>query len=100
MGERHYHRCRDALAADVADAEMQLLVADEKVVEVAAHFLGRLQYAVDVDVLALGVGRVGLWQHFHLDILGDTQLVVDTLLLHVGQLQAPVVSGKAVHDPY
>ena len=82
---------RDALAADVADAEEQLLVAQEVVIDVASHLACRFEHAEDLHVVRLGLclptlpgaGRTRsevARQHFVLYGLGDAKLLVDQVL--------------------
>ena len=97
MCRSHQHGGRNTLATDVADAEEQLLVADEVVEEVATNLFGREQHAVDVNVGALLVTHL-LGQHLHLDAAGYAQLAVDALLRSLGVLQFFVVLDEVADD--
>ena len=57
---RHKEGGWNTLARHVADAEVQLLVADVEVEEVATDTLGRGQRAIDVDIVAFRIWREGL----------------------------------------
>ena len=89
---------RHALAADVADAEEQFLVADEEVEQVAADLTGWCQRAKDVDVVAFREWWKLLGQHRLLNFPGYLQFAADALLLHVGTLQLHDVERGAVCD--
>ena len=72
----HHQGGRHTLACHVADAEIELLVADEEVEEVATHLLGRHHLAEDVDVCALRERRIDLRQHLLLDVAGNLQFLL------------------------
>ena len=50
VGYRHHQGRRHALAADIADAEKQFLVADEVIIQVTAHLQCRHLLAADDDI--------------------------------------------------
>ena len=67
----HYQCGRYTFACHVADAEVQLLVADEEVEEVATHLLGRHHLAIDIDIGTLRERWIHLRQHSLLDVTGN-----------------------------
>ena len=91
----HHHRRRHTLAAHVADAEEELLVADEVVVEVAAHLACRHQRTIDTHVVVL---QEVVGQHALLYLAGHEQLSGDTILLCIGLAQTLEVARGAPHD--
>ena len=96
MDDGHQHGRGGSLATDIANAEEQLLVATEVVVDVAAHLAGRLQEPFYLKVLEMGIA---LRQHALLYLTGHLQLAVDALLLGIDFLQAPqVVRGTPDND--
>ena len=72
----HHERSRDSLSAHVADAEEQLVVPDEEVVQVSAHFLGRNDGRRHVQVVPFGES---VRNHGHLDIAGDPEFPLQAL---------------------
>ena len=87
QGHRHHHRGRDALAADVTDAEEELLVPEEEVEQVAADILCRCHGGIEVDVTALGERREYPRKHIELDGIRDFQLAFDGSFLGRCRLQ-------------
>ena len=65
---------------DVADAEEELLVADEEVEEIATDGLRRCQLSEDIDIVAIGIGGEDLRQHGHLNVAGYLELTLDGCL--------------------
>lgn len=82
----------------VAYTEEEFLIAQVEVVQVSSHGFGRLQHAVDVDVVAVGVGRVYLGYHRHLYLAGYVQFALYASFLLVDVLQFVYVFGQvALH---
>ena len=73
---RHHERCRHTLACHVADTEIEFIVADEEVEEVATHLLRRHHLTEDVDICALRERRIHLRQHALLDVAGDLEFLI------------------------
>ena len=82
-GNRHHKRCRNALAAHVANTEKEFLVANIVIVEVAAHFPCRHDVGRHVKVVSLRERREHLGNHRHLDATGDVQIAFHALALLV-----------------
>ena len=80
----HIERCRHALSCHVADDKEELVALDDKVVEVAAHLLGRGHRRKEVEVLSL---RERGGDHTHLDVVGNLQLTLQAFLTGGGGLQ-------------
>ena len=88
----------DTLSADVADAEEQLFVAQEEVVDITANLSCGHQRAGYLQVVAVGVGQEFLGQHAHLYLLSDAQFAAQPFLYDLGFVQFPFVACKAVDD--
>ena len=91
----HQHGCCRSLAADVADAEEQLLVADIVVIEVAADLTGGFQHSLQLQALD---AQLALWQHALLYLTGHAQLAVDAFLLGIHLLQPLQVLRRTPHN--
>ena len=63
------------------------LVHHEEIVEIAAHFLGRIHGGKNIELRPIGEGRKHTGQHGSLDLLGNIQLRTDSLLLCRHRLQ-------------
>ena len=74
VSHRHHQRRGHALAAGIANAEEELVVAQEEVVDVASHLAGGNQSAGNVDI---AMAQVLVGQHVALDALGHLELTVD-----------------------
>ena len=74
-GYSHYQCCRHTLACHVTDTEVELLVADEEVKQVATHLLCRHHLAIDVNISTVREWWIILWQHTLLDIAGNLQFL-------------------------
>ena len=94
--DTHDEGGRNPFSADVANAEEQLFVADEEVVQVAAHLACRGQRAVQPHVVRCQSVFAG--QHLSLNVLCYLQLPVNALLFHLALLQAVPVFGKLLHN--
>ena len=97
-GDRHHERGGNALAAHVADAEIEFFLPDEEVIKVAAHLLGGNNLSGHVDVLRFRIVREGLRKHGHLDVAGNLQFAFDPAFLFGYVLQAPLVPGGRIQD--
>ena len=73
---RHHQRSRHTLACHVADTEIEFIVADEEVEEVAAHLLRRHHLTEDVDIGTLRERRIHLRQHALLDVAGNPEFLL------------------------
>lgn len=74
-GDRHEQRARNPLSDHIADGERQtMLIEPEKIVEVAAHDLGRPHPAADPKVVPPGQGGR---QHGALDRARDFQFLLE-----------------------
>ena len=94
----HDQRGGHALAGNVPDAEIEGVITDEEIVEVAAHGLGRQQLAQDVDIAAVRESGVFLGQHGHLDLAGDAQFALHRHPLFGGGCQLPdIVRQRMLH---
>ena len=99
--DSHEYGSRHALAADVANTEEQFFVADKIVIQITADFSRWQQESVDVNIIPFGWHL--LRQHLHLDIAGNMQLIVNTVLFLLGLLQLAVVldeipDNESQHD--
>ena len=74
----HEQRCRHSLSRDVAHTEVQAVVLQQTVVQVASHLTGRNHLRIDVKALVL---RKVAGHHGHLDVTGNAQFTLDTFLL-------------------
>ena len=90
----HEQRGGHSLAADVTDTEIQFVVHQDVVVQVASHLAGWCHGGMHVEPGHIGEGA---GHHRHLDIAGNAQLALDTLFggrrlfqLVVGFLQLAV----------
>ena len=92
---RHKERGWYSLTAHVANTEIESVVLNEEVVKVASHLLGRLQYAVDVDMVVLGEKA---WHHPHLYFPCDAELTLHALLGRRRLLQLVVGLSTGVHS--
>ena len=95
MNDSHQHGRRCTLAADIADAEEQLLVADEVVIEVAAYLTGRHQRSADIHIVCF---QVAGGQHALLYLTGHTQFACYALFLQSLLLQLLLVPRKISHN--
>ena len=87
LGDHHKQRCRHAFSADVRHDDAQMIFIDqEKVVEVAADFSGRIHDRIDVEFFSLREGRENAGQHALLDLVRHLQLRADPLLLRCYRL--------------
>ena len=86
-GDGHNERGGDTLSRHVADDEVELLILDEEVVEVAPHLLGRYKTSSQCEVVTLGKGREYLGNHPHLYALRDAQLALDAFPIGRGRLE-------------
>ena len=77
----HIEGGRNTFSRHVAHDEAEFVVVEIIVVEIAAHFLGRQQRGMDVDVGTVGQRLMGLGHHAVLNIVGNAQLVLDTLVV-------------------
>ncbi len=94
-GDSHDQRGRYALARYVANAEEELIVANEEVEEVASDGLCRCQHAIDIYI---GTLRKGLRQHGHLYVVGNIQLAFDGGFLGCGSLQlVDILCERVLH---
>ena len=85
----HEQRGGNTLSGDVAQTEVQAVVGEQVVVEVATHLLGRSHRAIEVQARPV---REHTGQHALLDVSGNAQLTLNTLLGLGGGLQL-VVGG-------
>ena len=93
-----HNQCgRNPFATHIADAEIEFLVADEIVVQVAAYHLGGDERSTNVDIIAFSF-RFGFRQHVHLDFSGDIQLAFNVFLFHVGPLEVADAFGGPMDD--
>ena len=83
-GHSHNQRRRHTLACHIAYTEVEFLVADKEVEEVAAHLLGRNHLAKDIDIGALWERRIDLRQHALLDVAGNLQLLLQSCIRGCG----------------
>ena len=90
---RHKQRGGHTLARHVADTEMEPVVLQHVTVEVAAHLPGRGHLGIHIESLVLGE-MTG--HHRHLDISGDAQLTLETLLGGGGILQLVDIADQRV----
>ena len=94
-GLSHEERGRYALAADIADAEVEFVPLKEVAVEVAAHFLGWRHRGIHVETIPLGESA---GHHTHLDLTGNTQFTINALLGGCGILQLiDIVYQRMLH---
>ena len=81
LADGHEKRGRDALARDVADGDIQvILVQKRKVVQVAADLPGRFERREKVEVLPFRVGREELGDDAELNLVRDGEFARDLLL--------------------
>ena len=81
LGAHHEQRAGYALAGHIRHQEVQVVAVRQiKVVEVAAHLLGRVHGGVDVEVLPLRIRREHRRQAGALDLPREFQFPVDALL--------------------
>ena len=92
---RHHQRRGHALAAGIANAEEELVIAQEEVVDVASHLAGGNQSAGNVDI---AMAQVLVGQHVALDALGHLELTVDAHALVLVFYQALVVLEETIDD--
>ena len=92
MYDCHHNSRGNTLSTHVADAEEQLLVANEEIKKVATHFTGWSQRTKDIYIITPQAERMG--QHLLLDAHRNAQLAADTCLLQIRLLQVTVVLGK------
>ena len=86
-GHCHQQRGRHALARYVAHREVEFLIIDKEIIQVAAYFLGRDQAGIQVNILPVGERREDFRNHAHLDIAGNAQLAFDAFLTGGGLFQ-------------
>ena len=86
-GLGHEQRGGNALAADVAHTEIQLVVEYQVAIEVAAHLAGGGHRGIHVEALP---GGEDVGHHRHLDVAGNAQLTLYALLGLRGSLQLTV----------
>ena len=87
----HHQCCRHTLATDVAYAEQETVVAEEEVVEVAAHLESRVNEGIEAEIAAL---RKSLWQQRHLYAVGNFEFLLYRGFLGCGLLQFVHIVGK------
>ena len=95
-GDSHKHGRGNTLARHVANAKEELIVTDIEVEEVATHRLGWCQRTIDIDIVALRIGRESLRQHRHLDIMGYLQLTLHSCLLGCRITQLIDIAGQGL----
>ena len=95
MCDRHDECRRHTLAAHIAYAEEELLIAHKVVVEVATHLTGGQQRAFDSKV---GIGKVVLWEHLALDVTRHMQFAVDALSLHFARGKPHITFQETIDD--
>ena len=83
-GLRHGEGGRYTLATHITDTEIELVVAYEEIVEVAADSLGGGHRGVDLEIVAF---REYGGHHRQLDVSGDIQLTLDGSLLCRGSFE-------------
>ena len=98
MGHSHNKCRRNTFAANIADTEEELLIANQEIEEVAPHFLGWLQYSIDIEVLAFRERWIVLREHFRLDVFCDEQFAIQSLFLHRSLMETLEVVGGPVED--
>ncbi len=96
--DSHEEGCGDTLATNVADAEIEALVLDKEVVEVATHLLGGGHRGIEVDIRAVGECREDAGHHRHLYVARHLELALNRCLLGGGLFQFLDVAGEgALH---
>ena len=98
MGHCHDEGCRYAFSAHVADTEEQFILADIEIKQVTAHFFGREHHAVGIQVREIRERREPGRQHRHLDITGDIEFALHTLVLLGGADELSVAAAGIPDD--
>ena len=80
-GHGHYQGGWNALPAHVSDAEIQMLVFDEIVIQVPTDFFRGDDLGGKVDIFSLRERREGLGNHGHLNLPGDYQILLHSLFV-------------------
>ena len=86
----HEQGGRHALTRNVTEGEVEFVTDKHITIEVAADFLSGGHRGIEVEV---GTIRKEAGYHRHLDVAGDTEIALDTLLGDGGLLQL-VVGGE------
>ena len=87
LGNDHEQRRRYALSGYIRHDHGQMgIIHQEEVVEIAAHFLGRVHGGINLELSPFREGGENIRQHICLNLGGDIQLRADSLLLR-GHLQ-------------
>ena len=75
-GDGHQQGCGNTLSRNVTYTEVEAVVADKEVVEVASHLLGGCHRAIDINVLTFRKCRISLRYHGHLYITGNGEFAL------------------------
>ena len=79
--DSHHQRSRHTLAGNVSDNEMQLIVFDKEVIQVATDLFGRNQACIKVDIISIRERREHFRDHTELDRASNAQFAFNTLFI-------------------
>ena len=86
-GRGHEETGGNTLSTDIAYAEIQLVVQQEVVIQVASDLPCRGHRCIEVQLLPFRERREHIRDHSHLDIVGNAKLALDTLLVSRSHFQ-------------